>query len=205
MIRVILVFLFCLGGVSWTNAAQDDLASRLSRRLEQRPVLRAEFVQEKHMAAFRKPLVTRGRLSVVRGQGVLWMIESPLNLTYVLTDDRIVEIGEDGKAQSRAAQDVQGLAQVGRIFRGLLSGQTATLKEVFDLTMEGSLEAWQLVLTPKPGPLGQYLRQIQLQGGRYVDRIRIEEARGDTTTIRFRNNAEAEAPSPEERSRLGGN
>jgi hypothetical protein len=194
-------------GVAFTAGAApsaDDLAQRLNQRMAQHPVLRAEFVQEKQMAAFKKPLVTRGRLVFVRGQGVLWTIEVPLKLTYVLTDDRIVEIGEDGKAQTRTAQDVPGLAQVGRVFRALLGAQTDALKDIFTVAPEGSVDAWRLILTPKSGPVSQYMRQIQLAGGRYLDKIRIEESNGDATTISFRNTSEADAPSAEERARFGG-
>lgn len=203
MRRLIAALLLAVATAVGAAPSADDLAARLNQRLEQKPVLRAEFVQEKQMAAFKKPLVTRGRLVFVRGQGVLWKIESPLKLTYVLTDDRIVEIGEDGNAQARTAQDIPGLAQVGRVFRALLGAQTGVLKDIFAIAADGSTDAWRLALTPKAGPVGQYMRQIQLAGGRHVDRIRIEEANGDSTTITFRNTAEDDAPSAEERARFG--
>ncbi|MGE5489797.1 MAG: LolA family protein [Actinomycetota bacterium] len=203
MRRLIAILFLAVATLAQAAPSADDLAARLNQRLEQKPVLRAEFVQEKQMAAFKKPLVTRGRLVFVRGLGVLWKIESPLKLTYVLTDDRIVEIGEDGNAQSRTAQDLPGLAQVGRVFRALLGAQTGVLKDIFAISGDGSADAWRLALTPKPGPVGQYMRQIQLAGGRHVDRIRIEEANGDSTTITFRNTAEDDAPSAEERARFG--
>ena len=180
-----------------------DLPMRLNRSLEQHPVLRAEFIQEKRMAAFKKPLVTRGRLVFVRGEGVLWRIEAPLKLTYILADNRIAEIGEDGSMRTRTAQEVPGLAQVGQVFRALLGARTNALADYFTIASEGSPDAWQLVMTPKPGPLGQFMRQIQLAGGRHVERIRIEEANGDATAIVFRNIAEQDSPSPEERALFG--
>lgn len=205
MRRLIAAFLIGVACAVPASAAPsaDDLAQRLGQRLNQHPVLRAEFVQEKQMAAFKKPLVTRGRMVFVRGQGVIWSIESPLKLTYVLTDERIVEIGEDGSAQTRTAQDVPGMAQVGRIFRALLGAQTDALKDLFAIAPEGTEAAWRLLLTPKPGPLGQYMRQVQLAGGRQIDKIRIEENNGDATTIAFSNASEADAPTAEERARFG--
>lgn len=199
MRRLIGALLLCAAGVAWSAPTVDELAAHLV----QRPVLRAEFAQEKRMAAFKKPLVTRGRLILVRGRGVLWKIEAPLRLTYVLTDDRIVEITEDGSAQTRSAQEVPGLAQVGRVFRALIGAQTSALQDIFALTPEGSLDSWRLLLTPKPGPVGQYMRRIQLAGSRYVERIRIEETNGDTTVISFRNTSVDGEPSAEERASFG--
>jgi len=182
----------------------DDLAKRMNQRLALHPVLRAEFVQEKTMAAFKKPLVTRGHLVFAQSQGIIWDIEAPLRLTYVLGEDRIVEIGADGRSQAKTALDVPGLAQVGKVFRALLGAQAGTLAEIFTIVPEGTTEAWRLVLTPKAGPLGQYLRQIQLAGGRHVERIRIDEASGDATTIGFRNTTEDDVLSAKERQRFGG-
>ncbi|MGE5385747.1 MAG: outer membrane lipoprotein carrier protein LolA [Betaproteobacteria bacterium] len=177
----------------------ERIAARLGARLEQFPVVRADFVQTKEMAAFKKPLVTKGRLVFSRQNGVLWQIEQPLKLTYVLQETRVVEIGEDGAVQIKTAQDVPGIAQVGRIFRGLLGGQTKALGDLFDSAGSGDPErAWTLVLTPRNPQVAQFIRRITLAGGKQVDSIRIEEASGDTATMRFQHTSEAAAISAEE-------
>jgi outer membrane lipoprotein-sorting protein len=178
----------------------ERIATTLGARLEQFPVVRADFVQTKEMAAFKKPLVTRGRLVFARQHGVLWQIEQPLKLTYVLQEGRMAEIGEDGVAQVRTAQDVPGIAQVGRIFRGLLGGQAKALADIFDATGSGDPErAWTLALTPRSPQVAQFIRRITLTGGKQVDSIRIEEGNGDNATIRFRHTGEARELSAEER------
>jgi hypothetical protein len=84
----------------------------------------------------------------------------------------------------------------------LLGAQTQALQAVFTSQAQGSPEAWQLILQPKPGPVTQFMRQIHLNGGRYVERIRIEEGNGDVTTINLRNFTEGGTPSAEELARL---
>lgn len=198
---VFCLMLFPLLSVAAPTTA--ELAARMAQRLDQAPVLRADFTQEKSMAAFRKPLQTRGKLVFARGQGVIWAIESPFKLTYVLAEDRIVEIGEDGVAQVRTARDIPGLAQVASLFRALLGAQTDALAESFSVTPEGSLDAWRLALVPKPGPLAQAMKEIRMSGGRHVERIRIEEANGDSSTLVFRNTTEDRVLAPAERERFG--
>jgi len=195
------LLLFPLLGMAEPTTA--ELAARMAQRLDQAPVLRADFTQEKSMAAFRKPLQTRGKLVFARGQGVIWTIESPFKLTYILAEDRIVEIGEDGIAQVRTARDIPGLAQIASLFRALLGAQTEALAEIFTVAPEGTLDAWQLVLVPKPGPLAQAMREIRMSGGRHVERIRIEEANGDSTALVFRNTTEDRALVSAERERFG--
>lgn len=189
----------------WSVAAPTtaELAARMAQRLDQAPVLRTDFTQEKSMAAFRKPLQTRGKLVFARGQGVIWAIESPFRLSYVLAEDRIVEIGEDGVAQVRTTRDIPGLAQVASLFRALLGAQTDALAEHFTVTPEGTLDAWRLLLVPKPGPLTQAMKEIRMSGGRHVERIRIEETNGDSSTLVFRNTAEDRVLAPAERERFG--
>ena len=205
MRRLILILLTCLTSTLSTlhAAPADDIATRLGTRLEQTPVLRAEFEQKKEMAAFKKPLITSGRLIFAKQQGVLWQIEKPLKLAYVLQETRMVEIGEDGVAQIKTTQDVPGLAQVGRIFRALLGGQTKALADLFDSTGSGDPDrAWTLTLTPRNQQVAQFIKRITLTGGQHVDSIRIEEAGGDNATIRFKNTVEAKVLSAEELTRF---
>ncbi|MCM8614100.1 outer membrane lipoprotein carrier protein LolA [Accumulibacter sp.] len=180
-----------------------ELAARMAQRLEQAPVLRAEFIQEKRMAAFRKPLQTRGQLTVARDRGVIWQIDAPLKVAYVLADDRVVEIGEDEVAQVRTARDIPGLAQVGTLFRALLGARIDILADLFAVTPEGTLDAWRLTLTPRPGPIAQAIREIRMNGGRHVEHIRIEETNGDSATLVFRNFREDRELLPAERVRFG--
>lgn len=203
LITVVLILVSFAPPTAVAAPTTAELAARMAQQLEQAPVMRAEFTQEKTMAAFKRPLQTRGRMIFARGQGVIWQIEAPLTLTYVFGDDRIVEIGEDGVAQIRTAHDIPGLAQVGSLFRALLSAQTKALAENFTVTLEGTLDAWHLTLVPRPGPLAQAMRGIRMSGGRHVEHIRIEEANGDSTTLNFRNTNEDRALTPAERGRFG--
>lgn len=187
------------------SAAIDtpDLSAHFAQRMQQHPVLRAEFIQQKQMAAFKKPLVTNGRLVYLRNEGVIWKLEAPIKLAYIMTDRSIVEIGEDGKANVRNAKDVPGIEQVGRVFRSLLGAQSSAVSDLFTVSSTGALAAWQMTLTPKPGPLNQFMTQIQLNGGRNVDQIFIDETNGDKTTITFRNTTESGSLTPEEQALFG--
>lgn len=178
----------------------DDIATHLGARLENSPVLRAEFVQTKELAAFKKPVLTRGQLVFARQDGVLWQIEQPLKLTYVLGETRITEIGDDGQVVSRAVNDVPAMAQVGRILRALLGAQLGPLREWFEASAEGNDKQWTLILTPKSPQVGQFIRRITLGGSQFVDTIAIEEKSGDTARIRFRQISEGKTLSKEERS-----
>ncbi|MBL8483851.1 MAG: outer membrane lipoprotein carrier protein LolA [Rhodocyclaceae bacterium] len=186
MRKLLAAVLLALGaGGAAADPAADRIAQRLARTLADTPVLRAEFEQKKDMAAFSKPLVTRGNFVFARGTGVLWNIEAPLKLAYVISDERIVEIAADGKVQVKSGQDVRGLAQVGRLFRALLGAQSAELAENFDAAGSESGPAWRMELRPKSAQLAHYLKRIELSGAQYVEALRLEESAGDVSSIRF--------------------
>lgn len=199
---------FLFGGMTLLvpfTARSADALSELSSRIEQYPVVRAEFVQTKRMAAMKRPLVTSGRLTFSRKQGVLWQIEQPYRMSYVLGETRIVEIGSDGARRVRETRDVPGLAQVGRVFHAMLGANPAALREYFDVAVQGDAARWTVELKPRQAQLAQFLTGLQLSGGRFVEEIRIGETGGDSTQIRFRNSQSADALTEAEAQLFAGN
>ncbi len=185
-------------------AASADTLSRIGAQIERYPVLRAEFVQSKQMAAMKRPLLTRGRLTFSRQRGVLWRIEQPYRITYLLGETRIVEIAADGVRRVRETGEVPGLAQVGRVFRAMLGANGAALREYFDIAVQGDATRWTIELTPRQAQLAQYLSGMTLSGGRFVEEIRIVETGGDRTQIRFEHSEGAQALSEAEAALFDG-
>lgn len=179
----------CLGFVLVAGrTAQADAATTLSQlgaRLDQAGVIHADFVQTKTLQALKHPLLTSGRMAFARGLGVLWRVEKPYQVSYALSDERVIEVDPDGNRKVRAARDVPALAQIGRIFQAIFQGDIGALEGYFQVTVGGSQEHWQVDLTPKP-ELARFLKGIQAQGGQFLDRIEVREAQGDVTVIEFR-------------------
>jgi hypothetical protein len=198
-----LILFLALLFIGRAQATEPDALTRIGAQIEQHAVVRAEFTQSKQMTAMKRPLVTSGHLVYSRKHGVLWQIEQPFRMSYVLGEDKIVEIGADGVRRERGLRDVPGLAQVGRVFRAMLGANTSALREYFDATVHGDPAKWEVELKPRQPQLAQFLTGLQLSGGRFVDSIQISEAGGDSTQIRFRNSQGASAPSDAELQLFG--
>ena len=184
--RNLLIFLALLPLCARSQAPQDPLQA-LQARLATFDTVRAEFTQRKDIAAMKRPLLSNGRVLVSREHGVLWQLEQPLNMGYVLQADRIVEIAPDGTRRLRSAQDQPGLGQVARVFRALLNAQNEALAEYFDLRPLPAAQGWAIELKPRQPQLAQYLQSIRLSGKDFVESIRIDEASGDRSLIEFQN------------------
>ena len=74
----------------------NDLLARIAAQLEKHEVVHAEFTQSKQISGLRRPLQTGGQLVFARQHGVLWKIEQPYKVSYILSEDKVVEIAADG-------------------------------------------------------------------------------------------------------------
>ncbi|MDR1367890.1 MAG: outer membrane lipoprotein carrier protein LolA [Candidatus Accumulibacter sp.] len=185
---VFFFLLLCLD--AW--AVDDASLARIAKSVEQAPVIRANFEQIKTIRSLKRPLRLSGRLVFSRRHGVLWAIEYPYRMTYVLGEERVVEIGGDGTRRERASSELSGFAQTARIFRALLSAETQVLKDYFDARGKTSIEreggepiSWELSLLPKREPLARFLSGMRVSGSRFIESLVIDEALGDRSEIRF--------------------
>jgi Outer membrane lipoprotein carrier protein LolA-like len=186
------------------GTAQADAMGEIRARLDAHPLVRAEFVQTRTIKDLERPFVSRGRMLAWGAGGVIWQVEQPVRVTYVLRDDSTIEIAADGTRSVRRAHDDRGAARIGRVLRAVLKGDARTLDEWFEAEARISGERWTLVLTPRQGPMASFVKSVQISGGEFVDGVRILEQSGDATQMQFRNLRAGDAPSDEERRLLAG-
>lgn len=198
MARLAVLILLLAQGFAARAGDLDDIRRKLDAHLH----VRADFVQTRRMKELQRPQVARGRMLAWGGAGVIWEVREPVRLTYVLRRDTTIQI-VDGREVEHAAQDDASAARVGRILKSLLQGDTAALREWFDIAASVAPERWTITLTPRAGGLAAYLKSMHVAGAEYVDSVEVEESGGDQTQIRFRNHREGGALSDEERRLLG--
>ncbi|MBK8793656.1 MAG: outer membrane lipoprotein carrier protein LolA [Holophaga sp.] len=175
----------------FSQASKPSLPEVLTAHLKNTPRLHVAFTQTRTLAALSRPLKTSGRLVLAREYGVIWQVQKPLNLTYVVGPKGMLEVGPDGKAKLKNAKDVPMVAQMGRILQALLQGRWSALEDFFTLRGEGTSEHWKIFLVPKP-QTAAFLKGVQVNGGKFIDRIHVDEPSGDAMDLVF------ERPRPDE-------
>ena len=183
--------------------AQSD-AALVRQRLQQAPVLRGEFEQAKTIPGFRNALVSHGEFMVARGQGVWWHTRQPFESTLVVTRTRLFTRAPDGSTADVAdAQAEPGLRQVSELVFSLLSADLDALADRFTITAQAvGASGWTLTLAPRDATVARFLKGATLSGDRFVQTVRLDEARGDSTLIRFSHQAPAPALSAADAARL---
>ncbi|HSI38105.1 MAG TPA: outer membrane lipoprotein carrier protein LolA [Methylotenera sp.] len=192
LLRASLILLSAIALPCIAETETNPLAS-IGTQIEQHAVVRADFTQTKHMAALKRPLITSGKLIYSRNHGVLWQIEQPYRISYLLSEERIIEINAKGLRKERNTRDIPGLAQVGKVFRAMLGANISTLKNTFDVAASGNTQKWEIQLTPKQTQLKQFLTALDLNGGLFVENIKIAETGGDSTQIQLHRSKSSDA------------
>jgi hypothetical protein len=180
VIRALLLAFVCLG------AQAQDLAKSVHEQLVQPPVLRGDFEQSKQVQGFAKPLVSRGSFLVARERGVLWTTKTPFASQLRLTRDEILATQSGGAVAFRLdASKEPAVRVINSLMFALLRGDLGSLAEHFKIEGNADAKGWSLLLTPKTSALAKLMSRIELAGDKHVRNIRIDEANGDRTTIRF--------------------
>jgi outer membrane lipoprotein-sorting protein len=185
-------------------APAADFVKLVHERLKVAPVLKGEFEQTKTLKGFRNPLVSKGEFLVARGQGVWWHTLQPFESTLVVTPTKLFTRNADGSASNLMdAQAEPGLQQVNALIFSLLAADVDVLADRFTVVSQpvGAV-GWTLVLTPRDANIAKFLVRATLAGERDVQSVRIDEARGDVTQIRFSRQVPSAALSAEDAARF---
>ncbi len=185
-------------------AAADGGGALLRLRLQLPPVLAGEFEQTRTLQGFRNPLVSHGEFLVARGRGVWWHTRQPFESTLVVTKTTLYTRAPDGTSTNvMDAQTEPGLRQVNEIVFSLLSGDIDALSDRFDVCARSAgATGWSATLVPRDPSVAKFVARVLLAGDRYVQSVRLEEARGDSTQIRFSHQVPGTALSPTDAARF---
>ncbi|MHA6894160.1 LolA family protein [Ralstonia pseudosolanacearum] len=206
--RLMLALLLASAAALATPALADDtrdttVVSQIAAQLGRARGVRARFTQTQTLQSMQRPLVSTGTLLFSRERGVIWQIEQPLRLTYVVTEAGVRTLDAAGKPVPGSQRNAAGIAQVSRMMRAMLGGDLSAMYSQFDVAAQGTPAHWRLRLTPAQPQLAQALRGLDLHGDTYVRGITIRAASGDETRLEFTDSASVETLSPAELALLG--
>lgn len=172
--------------VAWTGtlAAADALAP-IEAQLVRAAVVRASFVQERTMRVLKRPLATRGRVTALAGEGVLWQVSEPYQTTLLVSRGAILEWDGQGPSRRLEMAANPALRALADALLGALTGDTGALVALFEPTLLPAAAGWRLALVPKDEALATLVAKVEVAGGRFVEEAVISEAGGDRTTIAF--------------------
>jgi hypothetical protein len=166
--------------------APAELPGALTAHLREAACIHLDFTQTRTLAALSRPLKASGSMVLARDRGLVWTLRKPVAMTYVMGPKGLLVVNADGSREWKSARDAPMVAQLGRIFQALTRGDWPALGDLFTATGSGTPERWEVDLRPRP-QAEPFVRRIQLDGGRAIDRVRVVEAGGDRMELVFQN------------------
>jgi len=176
--------LTCLFLPALALPAQSVLPGSLTAHLKEAACIHVDFVQTRTLAALSRPLKASGSMVLARDKGLIWALRRPVALTYVMGPKGLTVVNPDGSRDRKTAREAPMVAQMSQVFQSVAQGDWRALEQFFTVSAEGRAERWEVSLLPKP-QTAAFVKRIRLDGGRFIDRIRMEEAAGDSTELVF--------------------
>ena len=163
--------------------AEADLSAVMSE-LAKVQGAEGRFTERKYLSILTEPLVLEGTVRYRAPDYVKKEYDDPESESYeVRGDDLIIEL-PDGRRRDLSIDQHPVLRAFVESYRGTLAGDLETLQRYFDLVLSGSVDDWQLRLTPRLPELAEYLSAVVMHGnGGRVFRVDTFEASGDRSVM----------------------
>lgn len=161
----------------------------LRKRLGEVRTVRTRFVQEKEMAVFKNRLVSRGTLLFEAPARMAWRVEEPIRYALVVDEKNARQWdGETGRLQTIPIRSNPMLQAVLDQMRMWFSGKYDALAASYEIRAVGD-QPVVVEFVPREGhAAARAIRRVRITfraDGAYLAGIRIDDADGDTTTLRF--------------------
>ena len=149
---------------------------------------KARFVETRHSALLKAPLVLQGTLAYRRPDRVEKHVLTPYDERIVVEAGRLtIENRTHNRRQTIAVSGAPGLAALVESIRATRAGDLPALQRHFALQVEGSRERWTLTLRPLDAQVGDYVVSIARSGsGARIAQVTIDETSGDRSVMEIR-------------------
>lgn len=188
MVRGIIIY-GMLAVLQVMAAEEQQPLTELESALSDVKTVRTHFVQEKKMALFKKPMITKGSILLEMPEKLMWKVESPVKYALLIDGQHAKQWdGETDKTVRISLADQPVFAAVTQQLRAWFAGNYRVLAK--DYTIK-KLAGEQLTFefTPKPElPQAKMVKRITVtfqKDKKYIERFQIEENSGDTTKLTF--------------------
>ncbi len=169
------------------NQSNQNMFDQVQKLLSDNTNLKGEFEQVRHIKILSSPLTSSGNFSISQKTGLHWNQTHPFESTLTVTDAEIIQTMQNSPPTILTKEKQPIVFSFTKIFLSVFKGNTPALKNYFDIYFLGDTQHWEIALKPKSSPLDKAIADIELEGGKYVHTVIINETRGNQLDIKFLN------------------
>ena len=143
----------------------------------------AHFVEHRFLHMLKKPLVASGTL-VYAAPGHLQKDTLQPRPEHLVIDSDTITIEHEGKTETMQLADYPQIGAFIEGIRATLAGDLAALDRIYNVRLDGTSEAWQLLLQPRDAKMQELVHAIVISGSEArVERIDTQEGDGDRSEM----------------------
>lgn len=159
--------------------------SQLMAQFSQIDQRRSEYTETQYLAMLEIPLESQGTL-LFQTPDILEKTVANDGGSYRVEGEQL-QIEQSGKQHRIALDSYPALAAFVASFRATLAGDQRTLQRYYQITLQGNMDNWSLLLKPKQSDMAAMINTITLSGsGNRIRQIETVEQSGDSSRMQLR-------------------
>lgn len=175
--------LLCIGMLALSANVGVSLAAE--RRVSVEPEY-GQFEQSRQIALLPQPLISTGRYLLLPGQGLLWVVETPLHSEMRIREGVLQERNSADEPWSSPVLGQSESAVLGRLMMAMLAQDQEALADYFALTQLKEEGRWGLRLVPLLPAVAERIPEIVVRGTNGPEELSWVDADGAQTHIVLR-------------------
>jgi outer membrane lipoprotein-sorting protein len=195
ILSLLLLLVALIEGTSSAGATDvssiPDLLTRIGEKVAEFKTLKTDFIQEKNLAMFKRKLILRGRIYLQKPNTIAWHVDKPVKYSVLITDNAIRQWDED----TNQVQEIP--FSKNPVFKIVLNQLTTWFSGNYSSLLDDytakviQQRPYVFEFMPKETNFSRKIvKSITItfrEDEKYLEKIKIVEMSGDSTTITFEN------------------
>ena len=183
--RKIISILLVISCWSLAQANNQSAFQQVQQLLAKAKNISGDYTQTREIKLLSKPLVSTGTFVLSQAEGLIWNQMIPFKSQLKLSDNRLEQKLGDNPPTVLTKEQQPIIFSFSNIFLSIFKGNTTDLKQYFTIDFQGGSALWTIALKPKASPLNKAIARIELSGTSHIDKVVINEVRGNQMQIKF--------------------
>lgn len=173
--------------------------------MRKNPVVRGAFKQVKSVKKINREFVSTGRFTIAGSDGIIWSMEKPFANQTAITKKKMVQRSASGSVSEMNVAENAVFNRISQTIQGIFSGDFQLIQSEFQVYYEpvkGDKSRWVVGLVPKESAIKKQIASVELQGGAWLQNVKIVDGDGNPVTYEFSKVEGGNVLTPEESALL---
>lgn len=192
MRKIISLLLLMTCGLASLHAQKytaEQVRQRINTVASETRTLQCDFTQTKQLRMLNDKMVSRGRMYYEQPSKLRWEYTSPYQYTFLLNGTKVWLKSSQHNDEIDVRQNKM-FKEIARIMMNSVLGRCVSDSRDFKVSLQGSGNTWQAVMTPKSRTMSQLFKTVVIHFDMrlgYVSAVELTEKGGDKTVITLKN------------------